>query len=57
MILKYNLHGECSELVHHSSKEAHLQAINGILRYLKSTPRKGILFEKDLSLEAYIDKD
>ena len=41
----------------HNPKDVHFQAAYRVLRYLKSTLRKGILFKKsvELSLEAYID--
>ncbi|XP_068641950.1 secreted RxLR effector protein 161-like [Aristolochia californica] len=41
----------------HSPSEEHMNAINCILRYLKSSPRKGILFKKggDLKIEGYTD--
>lgn len=43
----------------HSPKEIHLAAVYRILRYLKSTPGKGILFRKNekMELEAYTDAD
>ncbi|KAL0386245.1 UNVERIFIED_CONTAM: Retrovirus-related Pol polyprotein from transposon TNT 1-94 [Sesamum radiatum] len=43
----------------HDPKERHLQAVHRILRYLKATPRRGILFKKgkELALEAYTDAD
>jgi len=43
----------------HQPKENHLQAIIKIVKYLKGTPRRGILFKrnKNVSLEAYIGVD
>ncbi|EXB61547.1 Serine/threonine-protein kinase TOR [Morus notabilis] len=43
----------------HSPREEHLQAVYRILRYLKSTPGKGRLFEKhgQKTIEAYTDAD
>ena len=43
----------------HSPYEKHLEAVNRILRYLKSTPGKGILFQKTTqqNIEAYTDAD
>ncbi|RVW39576.1 Retrovirus-related Pol polyprotein from transposon RE1 [Vitis vinifera] len=43
----------------HNPKETHLQLVHTILHYLKSSPRKGILFKKgtELTLEAYTDAD
>lgn len=39
----------------HSPREAHLEAIYSVFQYLKATPGKGILFNKneELKLEAY----
>ncbi|KAL6345607.1 hypothetical protein AAG906_017337 [Vitis piasezkii] len=41
----------------HSPKDVHFQVAYRVLRYLKSTPGKGILFKKgvELSLEASLD--
>ena len=41
----------------HNPKEIHIEAIFRILRYLKSTPDKGIQFRKaeGIKLEIYID--
>ena len=41
----------------HDPKEEHLQAVQMILRNLKATPGKGILFKKgsDLTIEVYTD--
>ena len=36
----------------HSPRECHMDVVQGILRYLKSTPRKGFLFKK-ISLKLY----
>ena len=43
----------------HSPYEIHLEAVNRIIRYLKSSPGKGILYSKgnDLGVEAYTDSD
>lgn len=43
----------------HSPYEVHLEAIYRILRYLKSTPRKGLFFKKSeqKTIEAYTDVD
>ena len=43
----------------HNPNEIHIEAIFKILHYLKSTPRKGIQFQKarETRLEAYIDVD
>lgn len=43
----------------HNPKEPYLRAIYKIIQYLKSTPRKGILFKKgkEMRLEAYTDVD
>ena len=38
-------------------REPHLQAAYRVLHYLKGNPRKGILFRKNDTLEAYIDVD
>ena len=35
----------------HSPHESHMEAINRILCYLKSTPGKGILFKKTRNME------
>lgn len=53
----YDISGVCQFI--HSPKELHLKVIYRILHYLKSTPRKGILFQKNekLSLRAYTDVD
>nr|KYP76651.1 hypothetical protein KK1_020902 [Cajanus cajan] len=39
--------------------ERHMQAIDKILQYLKSSPRKGLLFKRGdiMSMEIYIDED
>ena len=44
----------------HNPGEQHMNAVMRILRYLKSTPRKGILFTKNIdcqSVDAYSDAD
>ncbi|XP_068655913.1 secreted RxLR effector protein 161-like [Aristolochia californica] len=43
----------------HSPSEEHMNAVNLILRYLKSSPGKGILFKRggDLKIEGYTDAD
>lgn len=43
----------------HRSKEIHLQAAFRIVPYLKGTPNRGILFERNgsVGLEAYTDAD
>lgn len=43
----------------HSPHEEHLEAVYRILRYLKRTPDKGLLFKKDnlMRIEAFIDAD
>lgn len=43
----------------HSPKEENLKVVYKILRYLKGTPRREILYRKytSLSLESYIDAD
>ena len=43
----------------HKPSEAHLQVALRLLRYLKSSPGKGVLFKKaeDFSLSAYFDSD
>jgi Reverse transcriptase (RNA-dependent DNA polymerase) len=43
----------------HSPKEGHLEAVMRILRYLKGTPGKGIVFRKNshLNVSAYSDAD
>ena len=43
----------------HSPKERHQEAVYRILKYLKSTPGKGILYKKgtSLNLEAYTDAE
>lgn len=43
----------------HTPKEEHLNAVYKILRYLKGTPGKGVLYNKgaSLSLETYTDAD
>ena len=43
----------------HSPRECHMDIVQGILRYLKAIPRKGLLFKKndDILVEAYIDVD
>jgi len=47
-----------SQFMHNPSKE-HMNALIRILRYLKSSPRKGLMFSKNnhLDLEGYIDVD
>jgi len=43
----------------HSSSEEHMKVVTRILRYLKSSPGKGILFKKgkNLKIEGYTDAD
>ncbi|XP_028114167.1 uncharacterized protein LOC114312154 [Camellia sinensis] len=43
----------------HAARATHLEAVMRILRYLKSSPRKGLYFSKHghLSVEAYTDAD
>ena len=44
----------------HNPREKHMNAVMHILRYLKSTPGKGILFTKNVdcqSVDAYSDAD
>jgi len=43
----------------HNPKDSHLQAVYRLLRYLKSTLGKGILYKKheNLKLECYTDAD
>jgi len=43
----------------HDPREKHLQAINRIIQYLKSSPGKELLFkkEKNLSMKVYTDAD
>ena len=44
----------------HNPREQHMNAIMRILRYLKSAPKKGILFTKNVdcqSVDAYSDAD
>ena len=44
----------------HNPEEQHMNAVMHILRYLKSAPRKGILFTKNVdcqSVDAYSDAD
>ena len=44
----------------HNPGEQHMNAVMRVLRYLKSAPRKGILFTKNedyQSVDAYIDAD
>jgi hypothetical protein len=43
----------------HSPYEEHLEAVYQILRYLKSTPGKGLFFKKDVQrgIEVYTDAD
>ncbi|KAH9648615.1 reverse transcriptase Ty1/copia-type domain-containing protein [Citrus sinensis] len=43
----------------HSPREAHLVAVNRILQYLKSTPGKGLYFDKGekKNIEAFVDVD
>ena len=41
----------------HDPGEPHLQAAYKVMHYLKGNPRKGILFKKNNTLEAYTDAD
>jgi hypothetical protein len=43
----------------HFPREPHMEAVYRILRYLKSSPGKGLLFSQydHLKIEAYIDAD
>ena len=43
----------------HSPRETHMKAVRRILRYLKSSPGKGVLFARHdhLKIEAYTDAD
>ena len=43
----------------HDPRDPHMQAVFHILRYLKSAPRKGLLFSKHdhLQIEAFTDAD
>ena len=43
----------------HSPSEEHMNAVTRILRYLKSSPRKGIMFKKgnNLDVKGYTDAD
>ena len=43
----------------HSPTESHLEVVYIILRYLKFTPEKGIMFKRSMefSLEVYIDEN
>ena len=43
----------------HSPYEVHLEAVYRILRYLKSTPGKGLFFKKseEKTIETYTDAD
>ena len=42
----------------HSPYEEHLEVVYQILRYLKSIPRKGLYFRKNVrGVEAYTDVD
>lgn len=43
----------------HNPKESHLQAVYRLLRYLKTTPGKGVLYKRHgkLELECYTDAD
>ncbi|PON51748.1 hypothetical protein PanWU01x14_214480, partial [Parasponia andersonii] len=43
----------------HSPMECHMEAVQKILRYLKATPGKGLLFKKSkyLQIEVYTDAD
>lgn len=43
----------------HAPLKTHLEAVYWILRYLKTTPSKGVLFKKgrELRLEPYTDAD
>jgi len=43
----------------HNPKDSHLQVVYRLLRYLKSTPGKGILYKNhgNLNLECYTDAD
>jgi ATP-dependent RNA circularization protein (DNA/RNA ligase family) len=47
-----------SQFMHSPSKE-HMKVVTHILRYLKSSPRKGILFKKgdNLKIKGYTDAD
>jgi hypothetical protein len=41
----------------HGPRKDHMDAVYQILRYLKTTPRKGLIFQKNshLSIECYYD--
>jgi outer membrane protein OmpA-like peptidoglycan-associated protein len=43
----------------HSPSEEHMKVVTRVLRYLKSSPGKGILFKKgeNLKIEGYTDAD
>ena len=43
----------------HQPQTQHMKVVNRILRYLKGTPRRGIVFQRNghLDLQAYIDAD
>lgn len=43
----------------HSPREPHMEAVHRILRYLKSSREKGLLFSRHdhLQIEAYTDAD
>lgn len=43
----------------HAPRHLHLAAVHRIIRYLKGTPERGLLFpsENDLKLSAYADAD
>nr|KYP42345.1 Copia protein [Cajanus cajan] len=43
----------------HDPRERHMQAVEKILQYLKSSPRKGLLFKREdkLTMKIYIDAD
>nr|KYP72089.1 hypothetical protein KK1_004670 [Cajanus cajan] len=43
----------------HDSRERHMQAVDKILKYLKSSPGKGLLFKKEdmMTMKIYTDAD